>query len=939
MPARHANVIKSHKQVIKETTFLPEDDNKIDKDKATREALAILEKEYEIFNDPNMLPVKALPRYDTWDRDLTPQQWLEYCGKRPEEPHAVSPCFDKGEYAWKPVQILGYDEKERKFKVRVLHNGQEKTVTRLSLLFYAEDPELFRERVEMCKMRQKHVEQELRFTDLVDSIPPDAVSILSKERREMFSSKSWSFIYSKFNSKSSGFDPDKVSDQLKKLNQVVMEEYIRQMKKCIVLKEMQDPANFAKFAKLKVPIRINKKTAPYFGVVLCHKYEFKAFEREIARLHWWNKPEVAQMSQILANKCIEFQQHRFMQTNKKVLKLPQELEKLKNMQDAHHQAIKQNIKLQWREYLLGEMNKALNQTYNFYSFDDIRVYESHELKGIIVRFEQILNTFLREFVQTSINDWVGFVKNYTVPKYDKGELWNICTEPMVTINLHIKSAKKDRKKRSKKKEGDAPDAPEDPDEVSTINYQPSLEACEEYMLSVIDQMVASNNEFTTLEAELFRFLKMEERPNFDIPRDEAQMRQRDLGWIVDAKQEISRMVRENMVGPQALLEEYKKYEFVLNVDERDLLESLFDVPEMQYSKQDLETIRAEIERFYNAEEEILNISNNHIDYPMFRVKAQKMKTELARKAASIRKKIMKKTYDWCTKSVETIESTYKQMELKILSIPPDEKALVEIKEFIDVSKKKTKIELEELWKTVNRHMNMLDDFSDNSKEGFMFETDRIEELYYLKSWPLRIDAALGEGAAKMEEQTTTFTEILNREQDEFKTALLEYKKDFDQIREFTDLAKTQEFSKIASRLQKNLDEGFSKIENFNYRERLFGQKESEWPDLKTISDAFKPFGELITTCFELLANLKDWTEGQLCSLEDTYEYMDQTVSENFGKLTSLNKRLADTEYATSDAVAEVAMAMRGRLDEFRNNLQMISCIKSEALTQEDWQLI
>ena len=53
--------------MVKETTFLPDDDKMIDKDKATREALAILDGEYEIFNDANMLPVKALPRYDTWD--------------------------------------------------------------------------------------------------------------------------------------------------------------------------------------------------------------------------------------------------------------------------------------------------------------------------------------------------------------------------------------------------------------------------------------------------------------------------------------------------------------------------------------------------------------------------------------------------------------------------------------------------------------------------------------------------------------------------------------------------------------------------------------------------------------------------------------------------------------------------------------------------------
>jgi len=59
LPARHANVIRKHKFVIKETMFLPKADSNFDKDKATKEALAILEKEYEIFNDPNMPPVKA----------------------------------------------------------------------------------------------------------------------------------------------------------------------------------------------------------------------------------------------------------------------------------------------------------------------------------------------------------------------------------------------------------------------------------------------------------------------------------------------------------------------------------------------------------------------------------------------------------------------------------------------------------------------------------------------------------------------------------------------------------------------------------------------------------------------------------------------------------------------------------------------------------------
>jgi hypothetical protein len=43
-----------------------------DKDKATQEALKILEKEYEIFNGgPNLPSVKTLTRYDCWEEDKT----------------------------------------------------------------------------------------------------------------------------------------------------------------------------------------------------------------------------------------------------------------------------------------------------------------------------------------------------------------------------------------------------------------------------------------------------------------------------------------------------------------------------------------------------------------------------------------------------------------------------------------------------------------------------------------------------------------------------------------------------------------------------------------------------------------------------------------------------------------------------------------------------
>jgi hypothetical protein len=210
--------------------FLPKADSNFDKDKATKEALAILEKEYEIFNDPNMPPVKALTRYDTWDQDRTVEEWLAHAAAHPDEFHGISPVFEKGEYLWRPVKVLDYNYSMKKFKVQVGDTATTKHITRLSLLFYDEDPEAFRQRVNQCKQRQRNVESELRFTGLVDSQPSDSVSLLSKDRRESF--------LNKCQSENSSIKPDLLLQQFQSLMRVVQEEYVRQMKKCIVMKQM-----------------------------------------------------------------------------------------------------------------------------------------------------------------------------------------------------------------------------------------------------------------------------------------------------------------------------------------------------------------------------------------------------------------------------------------------------------------------------------------------------------------------------------------------------------------------------------------------------------------------------------------------------------------------------------------------------------------------------
>jgi hypothetical protein len=204
-----------------------------------------------------------------------------------------------------------------------------------------------------------------------------------------------------------------------------------------------------------------------------------------------------------------------MNTNNSILKLPRELSDLKKIQTSHHGAIKQNMMIQWRDFLIGEIQDKLRKNHNFYEGNN-EVYESSPLKRIISRFEYILNTYLREFVDLSIKDWVEFIKLFTIPNLGNDELWKINEHPFVVIHLSIKKKEKKKKdkKKEKKKDDKAPEGAEAPeaeeseeDDKNRIIYKPSIEECQEYVLSSMEMVIDSTNSVNGLESDLMPFLQ------------------------------------------------------------------------------------------------------------------------------------------------------------------------------------------------------------------------------------------------------------------------------------------------------------------------------------------------------------------------------------------------------------------------------------------------
>lgn len=161
-------------------------------------------------------------------------------------------------------------------------------------------------------------------------------------------------------------------------------------------------------------------------------------------------------------------------------------------------------------------------------------------------------------------------------------------------------------------------------------------------------MVDTTNKFYQLEYDLMQNLPHQtttKTANFSITEE--------FPWIIEAKAKIAKMCQENMAGPNELLAKFSKYEYLLNVDRKQLVNEIFNkvITEGEPSEKiPLHEIRVQLKKFELAEYEILNISNDIVDFPLYNVQAAKIKDRLSDSATKSKQAVLEALSKWCSES-------------------------------------------------------------------------------------------------------------------------------------------------------------------------------------------------------------------------------------------------------------------------------------------------
>ena len=438
-------------------------------------------------------------------------------------------------------------------------------------------------------------------------------------------------------------------------------------------------------------------------------------------------------------------------------------------------------------------------------------------------------------------------------------------------------------------------------------------------------MRSTTNEFLCLEKDLVTFLNLEDRSSFELPSD--------FKWLQAARAQIQAMFKENQVAPTALLEQYKKYEYILNVDKKRFIRDLFKRPiteENTEEKASYDEIAEQLNKYHQAEYEILNISNDTVEFPVFQVKAHDLKQRLAKEANAIKMKLVEAVYNWCGESVKHISSTFDHMQKRIGKSPENEEELVDLREFIERSKNYTQKEMEALQKAVEQHYELLDEFS------YHYDINDIQNCWTLKQYPMIIGEAIADGNSSITTQEEIFVQKLDTEKEQFLKDLAGYKDTFNRIKKFHDVNTLNEFFKEAATLNSAIEQSRDKVETFNMREKRLGQPPTQYPDFDTLRTDFDPFFQLLSTAYESNRMLSEFSSSPLLQATFGFEEVDGYVVGWQKTLFKLSKHLDNEDHPDA---ADAATAFKKKVDEFSLNLPLMKCVMSEALYDEDWNEI
>ncbi|XP_074169160.1 dynein axonemal heavy chain 1 isoform X1 [Rhinolophus sinicus] len=875
---------------------------------------------------PIYLPLKV---FDNEEFDCrTPTEWINMGlepgsqDRRPVPGKALLPTDDflghedpksrELKYKWCGVGVLDYDEEKKLYLVHktdenglvrdemgkpILNGGVtaegrppllicQYWVPRIQLLFCAEDPRVFTQRVVQANALRKNTEALLLYNLYVDCMPCEGQRLLSEPSLSRIKQRAMSTPRMR--------KGPSVLEHLSNLSREVNLEYERSMNKInfdqIVSSKPQT------FSYVTLPKKEEEKV-PKQGLVRVPKYPFQEQKENFTFVSLLTRPEVITALSKVRAECNKV---TAMSLFHSTLSKYSRLEEFEQIQTQSFSQVQMFLKDSWISTLKVAMRSSLRDMskgwYNLYE-TSWEVYLMSKLRKLMEQIKYMLQDTLRFLVQDSLTSFSQFISDACCSVLD-------CTDDMVWGEDLINSPYRPRKNPLF-----IVDLVLD---SSGVHYSTPLEQFETSLLSLFDKGILATHVVPHLEKLVMEDLFISGNPLLESVGLHEPL-------VEELRVTIANAIHKATVPLQAYAKEYRKYLELNNNDIATFLKAY------QTRCPSAEEVR-EVVLTHLREKEILDRSlPSSIIIGPFYINVDNVKQSLSKKHKALATSMLDILAKNLHKEVDNICEEFRSISRKIYEKPNSIEELAELREWMKGIPEKL-VELEEQIVKVMGDYQVMDEFLYN------LNTDDFNDKWAASYWPSKILDQMEMVRQQHGEDEEKFRKIQIMDQNNFQEKLEGLQLVVAGFSTHVEITRAHEIANEVRRVKKQLKDCQQLATLYNNRERIFSLPVTNYDKLSRMVKEFQPYLDLWTTASDWLRWSESWMNDPLSAIDA--EQLEKNVIESFKTMHKCVKQFKDIP-----ACQDVALDIQARIEEFKPYIPLIQGLRNPGMRNRHWELL
>ncbi|KAM9362199.1 LOW QUALITY PROTEIN: dynein axonemal heavy chain 1 [Symphorus nematophorus] len=879
--------------------------------------------------DNPVSPYLPLEIFDNDEYDCrTPEDWLAlgYAERSPDRKpipaRALLPTDDEIpsddpkssslKYSWHLVGVLDYSKEKCQYLVEKVHHNTELSdeegnpiteehkkdkmntmlagtkywVPRIKLLFNAEDPRVFVERIQFALHHRENTEALLLYHLTVDCMPIWE-GMPSLDSHSLQHIRSYALTTPKLRLK----NLDKCIGDLEKQ---VRLDYDRAMNRMILHKVVM--TNPEEFSHITLPQK-DPEYVPQTGCVPVLPFAFKKNETAF-RLHSvLTKPEVICVLSEIRSECSKVATMRLF--NVTSLK-PLRLDEFEVMQSQIHTQISLFLRETWVVTLsncirsnLGTIGKGWYNI-NESSWEMYKIAKLYRLM-LMVRFN--MQDSLRFLVQDSLVSLAQLVLDacHNVLACPQDLVWgsNLLTspykpkrKPLFVVDLVL--------------------------DQTGVHYSTPLETFESSIINLFDKGIVATYNVPQLD----KFVMQKLFISGNLVLESVTL------WepqVTELREKIRNALQQTAIPLRAYAAEYEEHLELHNSEIETLLES------HTQAEQTSQELKKEVEQHLKDKERLENSLPSSIVIGPFIVRVEPVRQALSNKREALAKAVLNHLVVKLRKQVDEACEECNTVSRKLREKPNNIEELTEKREWMKQIPDQIKSYKETLAKTLAEY-ELLEEFF------YSLSDEDMNKKWTAIGWPHKIITQIEEVAVQHVEDEERFHKIQLADQSNFEDHVKSLQRLVAGFASHSELDRAHELANEVRRTSKQLKECQTMAQTYNTRERLFGIPVTNYDHVQKLVKDFQPFKDLWTTTSDWLRWHENWLNDPLSSIDP--EQVERNVTDahkTMHKCIKQFKEIPDCQM--------MATIICSRIEDFRPYILLIQGLRNPGMRSRHWEML